>query len=216
MGQMGTGIVEWMHLDLHECERTAAMPSRDLEGYPLAALVARIGVTRSTQAYVNILTADRTRAVGSISFSTDISFESAFGAYHSFSRTTLRPCGKFFFANRNESCGAASSPFCRHTGATPLRPCTDTPVWCAPITAARATQPARLPSRVLRRQTTMVCTCGPDCTCTDGSCGCGTGSCACDPGACPAKKQKELQNKIFVGGAIAVALIATAMIVMKK
>ena len=62
----------------------------------------------------------------------------------------------------------------------------------------------------------MVCTCGPDCTCTDGSCGCGTGSCACDPGACPAKKQKELQNKIFVGGAIAVALIATAMIVMKK
>ena len=40
--------------------------------------------------------------------------------------------------------------------------------------------------------------------------------CACDPGACPAKKQKELQNKIFVGGAIAVALIATAMIVMKK
>ena len=57
MGQMGTGIVEWMHLDLHECERTAAMPSRDLEGYPLAALVARIGVTRSTQAC--FLAADR-------------------------------------------------------------------------------------------------------------------------------------------------------------
>lgn len=124
----------------------------------------------------------------------------------------------FLFSRRNERI-VRRHKHPAHSGRharDPAPPITDTPVWCAPITAARATQPARLPSRVLRRQTTMVCTCGPDCTCTDGSCGCGTGSCACDPGACPAKKQKELQNKIFVGGAIAVALIATAMIVMKK
>jgi len=55
----------------------------------------------------------------------------------------------------------------------------------------------------------MVCNCGPNCTCKDGSCGCGTATCGCSPETCPAKKNAVLKNKLFIGAAVVAAVAAT-------
>jgi len=84
--------------------------------------------------------------------------------------------------------------------------------WLGRLLASRRGA-ARDLCRLVACADTMVCNCGPACSCKDGSCGCGTGSCGCSPDTCPAKKEAVFYQKLFTGACVAAAVAATMAIV---